>query len=594
MRDANAGRFDPRAASLLLAGGMCLIPFLQPRHFPPLRTFYDEWLAFALGLAAMGLTAVARRNTAARIPALSVWLGLFALTLVVRAFGGHAAYPQSPLLWALYALFAALLVILGHGLATQLGQERVCDTLAAFLLAGAAANSIAGVLQVTGIPPLIDSFVSYLHGPRAIGNVGQANLYANYLALGEASLVYLFARGKIGRMAAIAAGLLLLAGAALAASRSSFLYLGYFALLGWVALRRNEGAPARRLCNASIVLAVSGLLLQWLVPAGLNALGVTIDSGFHRSAPAEGAFAQDTYSGQRLLAWELAWQLFAAAPWIGVGPGEFSGAGFVHGLPVEMAGGEIWSSPHNLLLQLLAETGLAGAVPVVAGVLIWARRSAGDFLRAPNPAIWWVAACTGVGIMHALLEYPLWYAHFLAVTALVMGVGASSGLQMRPRAVRTLLAASAVAGTAALAVTLKDYVRFDLASPVFAGRSLAPDAEVLADRATLRELRHGLLAPHVEPWLFLALPLDGDGLAEKIAIGERVLRVWPSSQIVSRQCVYLALAGRDKEALALLAQGLKASAAQRAKIARIIADAPLAARSVLQPALGSGPQPAPG
>lgn len=586
MSDANASRLDPRSASLALAGAMCVIPFLQSRHFPPIRTFYDEWLAFSLGLAAMGAAAVAHREARVRIPALSLWTGLFALMLILRALSGQSAYLQSPLLWGFYALFAALLVTLGQDFATQLGQERTCDTLAAFLLFGALANSIAGVLQVTGIPPPIDAFVSYLHGKRAVGNVGQANLYANYLALGAASLVYLFARGKVGWPAASAAGLLLLAAATLAASRSSFLYLGYFALLGWIALRRNESAAARRLGNASIVLAITGLLLHWLVPALLTILGYTIEDGFSRNTPAQGTSAQETSSGLRLLVWGLAWRMFETAPWFGAGPGEFAGAAFVHGMPVELASGDIWASPHNLILQLLSETGLAGTVPVVAGLLLWVRRSGGKFLRAPTPAIWWVVACVGVELTHALLEYPLWYAHFLALTALLMGVGASGGITLRALAARMVYAASALAGVVALAVTLQDYLRFELASPVSTGRSMAPDSEVLADRATLHGLGHGLLAPRTEVWLFLALPLESDGLDGKLALGERVLRVWPSSQVVSHQAVFLALAGRDDAARALLTKGLKASTTQREKIAAIIATAPQAARSVLQPALG--------
>jgi hypothetical protein len=38
--------------SLLLAGFMCLLPFLIPYHQLPLRSFYPEWLAAALGLIA--------------------------------------------------------------------------------------------------------------------------------------------------------------------------------------------------------------------------------------------------------------------------------------------------------------------------------------------------------------------------------------------------------------------------------------------------------------------------------------------------------------------------------------------------------------
>ena len=582
MRGTHTSTVDLRGASLMLAGAMCFIPFLQPRHMPPIRTFYDEWLAFSFGLTAMGLIALARRNTAAQMPALSFWLGLFALTLVARGLGGNAAYPQLPFLWALYALFAAFLVLLGHDLAMQSGRERVCDTLAAFVLFGALANSIAGVLQVVGIPPAIDSFISYLNGKRAFGNIGQPNLYANYLTLGVASLVYLFARGKIGITMAIAAALFLLPAAALSASRSYLLYLGYLVLLGRIALLRYEVAFGRRICISTIALAIAGALLQSLVPAVLDAAGFTIE---RVASPDDWTSGVDASTGLRLIVWQLAWQLFVAAPWLGVGPGEFSGAGFALGLPIELASDLIWTSPHNVALQLLAEAGLVGAVPIAIGLLYWANGSTRETWRGQSPAMWWVMACVGVEIMHSMLEFPLWYAHFLAITALLMGIGAGTGIRIRPYVTKILLASGVLGGILILAVTARDYARFDLAIPASAGLSLAPESRAIDDRAILRDLRNGLLAPRVELMLFLALPFEGAGLAEKIAIGERVLRVWPSSEVVGRQSVFLALAGRDEAAVALLARGLNASKVQRKKIAAVIVASPPAARSVLRPTL---------
>ena len=51
----------------------------------------------------------------------------------MRAVGGEATYLQSSALWACYAIFAALMLALGHDLSNAVGKERVAvaisDTL---------------------------------------------------------------------------------------------------------------------------------------------------------------------------------------------------------------------------------------------------------------------------------------------------------------------------------------------------------------------------------------------------------------------------------------------------------------------------------
>lgn len=574
---------DARRAALLVAGCMCVIPFLQPRHSSPIGVFYDEWLAFAFGLAAIALAAAQKRR-ALSVPALAVFLGLFALVLSARALFAPSAYPQSAFMWGLYAFFAACVVILGRDLADHFGRQRVCDLLAAALLAGAVANSIAGMLQVAGIPPRLDPYISHLHGTRAIGNVGQANLYANYLALGEASLIYLFARGRLSGVAAAGCGTLLVVGAGLAASRSYLIFLGIFALLAYATAHRNEAADVRRLARAAFAIVTGAICAQWLVPIGIDALGIQNSHGFSRqSAGADPGILQDAAANLRLVAWRLAMRLFVSAPWIGVGPEEFAGAAFSTGLPRELAGGELWTSPHNMVLQLLAETGLPAALLVTTGLLAWLRTSAGEFLQTRDVAMWWVLACVGVELVHALLEYPLWYAHFLAVTALVMGVGARGNPFPGQGALRAGLAGSALAGAVMLGIHLAEYVRFDLASPVAAGRSLAPDPEVARDRQSLAQLSRGLLASRAELWLFQAFPLDSADLERKVAVGNRVMRFWPSRNVIMRQSIFLALSGRDREATTLLAHGIQTYGLPTKSMSATLSAAPHGAQQVLRP-----------
>src|SRR5258708_27111268 len=88
------------------------------------------------------------------------------------------------------------MIWLGAQLTAELGIARVATVLATFLLAGALANSLAGVLQFYGRPKLFEDVGAELHGNHAYGNIAQANIYANYLALGESALLVLCLRAR--------------------------------------------------------------------------------------------------------------------------------------------------------------------------------------------------------------------------------------------------------------------------------------------------------------------------------------------------------------------------------------------------------------
>src|SRR5688572_24709366 len=110
-------RLRASGVALLMAGAMCLVPFLQPRHMPPLRAFYDEWLAFALGFASLAIFGLSRRDTNVVVPLPALFLGGFAILLGGRAYLLQPAYFQSALVWMIYATFAGLMLTLGRGLA---------------------------------------------------------------------------------------------------------------------------------------------------------------------------------------------------------------------------------------------------------------------------------------------------------------------------------------------------------------------------------------------------------------------------------------------------------------------------------------------
>src|SRR6266853_1968645 len=250
------------AVSLLLAGDLCLLPFLLPYHQQPIPSFFPEWLAAALCIVAALTLLVGRGVTAVSFVSLPVparWLIVFAVFLAVQAASGGHVYSQLPLVAALYVLYAVLTIWLGAQLTAALGIERVATVLAAFLLIGALANSLAGVIQFYGRPRLLEDVIAELRGSgRAYGNIAQANLYTNYLALGEGALLFLWLRARVRTAYALPALALLLWGSALSGSRGALLYAFWYAALGLLATR--DGEQARRLRFAAYGVAVLALV----------------------------------------------------------------------------------------------------------------------------------------------------------------------------------------------------------------------------------------------------------------------------------------------------------------------------------------------
>jgi O-antigen ligase len=546
------------ATSLLLAGSLCLLPFLLPYHQQPFLSFFPEWLAIALGTAA-ALAVLARRGVLpVSLPAPGRWLTAFALFLAVQAASGRQAYPQLPLLAALYVLYAVLMIWLGAQLTAVFGIERVATVLAAFLFIGALTNSLAGVIQFYGRPRLLEDVIAELHGSgRAYGNIAQANLYANSLALGEGALLFLWSRARVRTAYALPALALLLLGSALSGSRGALLYAFWYAALGLLAMRVQDGEEARRLRFAAYGVAVLALAAHFAVPwlDDLLHLGPTGERTLDRILASPGENVEP-----RLQAWLVALRAFAGAPLAGVGIGEFAGAAFELGLDPSLTRlGEVWTSPHNLPLHLLAETGLVGAVLVLGALCAWWWQAARRYGTDREAASWWILAAVGIEMIHSLTEFPLWSAHFLGMTALLMGAGAriETGSPALSRTGWIAPAAICASLSLALGIALRDYMRLDVTRITGTSVTLAAAAQAHRDTEIMRELTHGLMAPLAELWIVIGAPLDRSDLAGKLAMSERVARYWPAHAVVARRAVFLALDGKAEKARSLLARALE-------------------------------------
>ncbi|TIC86241.1 O-antigen ligase family protein [Crenobacter intestini] len=194
----------------------------------------------------------------------------------------------------------------------------------------------------------------------------------------------------------------------------------------------DEGAALARMAVAlgfAIVLIALCQLFTSQINAGLSLLGLPVDlqSG-------AGRFTDGGFGARRWIEWQKAWQVFVAHPLTGVGLGGYA----AQSVALEPAFAGEWTESwlfahcHSIVLQLLAETGLTGTLAVAAALmwafLPWFRRQniGADALLVLGLAL--------VLLGHSLLEYPLWYASFLMVFAVLVGVSPAAGWALPVRA----------------------------------------------------------------------------------------------------------------------------------------------------------------
>jgi hypothetical protein len=243
--------------------------------------------------------------------------------------------------------------------------------------------------------------------------------------------------------------------------------------------------------------------------------------------------------GVRGFLWQNAWQMFFSHPLLGVGFDSFA---------YEMVGQFQKINPwgvdqyaHNVVLQLLAVSGLAGTLAVGWPLLAFVRRQWRLEFTLEAFVAW---GMLGIFLIHSMLEQPLYYAYFLGIAAYVAGALDSPARAFTPN--KALRASASLLLALSLCLLLK--TAFDFAALVRYAYSETPPEPTERAQA-LRDLRQNsffaALTELAAPEVFVA----GDApAAEKIALNLRVLRFAPVAETEYRHAALLAEAGRLPEA----------------------------------------------
>lgn len=547
---------SPLNVSLTFVALMFFLPFVIMIHNLPIPSFYSEWIAGLLGLLAIGSLLSSKSLPHIRLPQISiVFLGLSAIVIVQWLMGLLHSTPFA-LLVISYLIWAFLLTILGNHLRKELGWEKVVTPLAIFLVIAGFVNAGVVVLQIVVHTGGEISFLPYL---SSFGTLSQPNHFSSFCALAIASTIYLYIKGKFSTSFLLLILTWFLMMLAFSGSKSSWIYLTALLTLAFITqvltIRQNKvSTETRGLLQISIlVLPLFSLVLlfiNYITPDGIVNL------------PTERFIANANLPSHRLLIWVDSLHLFLQSPWLGIGIGNMRLESFLlQDTPTTFASNSIHENAHNLFLHLLTEMGVGALLIVIAGLTLWIR---GFKWRELNLESWWLITLLAILGIHSMLEYPLWYAYFLGIAAVLLGAGdekiitftssekpVSNSNYKYALVIRTILVIFLSLGIVNLYSLF--LANLKLENAVYRSTNIQSKKP---DNDLEWVYRYSLLSPYAEVMFALSTVIDHENIDSKIALNQSAMRFRPLSKLSYQHALLLKLKGNHDEAIKLLDRSL--------------------------------------
>ncbi|WP_287877450.1 O-antigen ligase family protein [Aquitalea sp.] len=303
--------------------------------------------------------------------------------------------------------------------------------LAAVVLLTSLVQALIAYAQFFGLARYFHGFIVYAmpQDRQIFGNFGQRNQFANFMAWGVISACYLYAIGSLRKVAFGSVLVLIVLTMTWSGSRTVIVYAaGMFVLAAYWYGRAKSDAVVKRMSQAVLISVVLIILLQLFSHqlVGLlrfSGIPVEANSGFDR-------FMEAGFGARRRVEWTKAWMIFKEHPWFGVGLGGYAYGSVWYeafaGLP-KVPESVLFTNCHNLIFQLLAETGLVGCGVVLAGLYF----SLTPYLKRGNQSAenLFLLVIAMVLLGHSMLEYPLWYMPFCGMLVFVCAMSPAAALK---------------------------------------------------------------------------------------------------------------------------------------------------------------------
>lgn len=391
---------------MLLAAIFIALAWLLPVHYRPWVTYSGEALAF-LALLALGLSFFQQKI---QIPKITLPLLLLAVVPMLQLWTGQQFFFSKALMGSCYVIGFWFAIVLAYNLCLNGKRSEVFGHFSELVLCVAVCSGVIAIFQWLTIDQYFPGLMADLRSGRPYANFAQPNNMATFLILGLMAALYLYESKKINSKWLIPSTFILLFAIALSQSRTSWVAL--LCIVIYMAYQHYRGYLQ---IKWSVILAciVTFIVSLMAIPHISGLFAEALDAPIKAVDLARRA----TGDMSRVAIWNQMLHAILQQPLWGYGWHQTSVA---YATISDTVQGPVWiKSAHNFVLDFILWNGLVIALPFLSYVAYWVLQ-----LNKQVNSLESVVAMLMLGAIavHAMLEFPLFYAYFLLPFGFLMGV----------------------------------------------------------------------------------------------------------------------------------------------------------------------------
>ncbi|WP_289000630.1 O-antigen ligase family protein [uncultured Psychrobacter sp.] len=452
----------------------------------------------------------------------AMWLSLLGVILI-QPLVNIVIYPDSLIFTVGALVFVSLLSVTVYQVEDKATFTR---TLSWFIWIGALLTFFTQLAQLLQWTFLFHNLVYPVPaGGRPVSNLVQPNQAAFVYAMGIAAACYLqdIKITSQSRWVLVFFGLSVLilgSGIGISASRGGII-LGLAAIIGYYLL--NERSLKSRLTTAAlfIVLGVVGYVLGSYLLSSYSPTPTAIDKI---------ATTTQSLRGAQL---EQALLIFQDNPLFGIGWGNFSTSALIYAEQLPWV--SMTDHSHFIVSNIASELGILGLLIFIPFIYIIYK----NIRLRLQPSSAFVLSILGVITLYSFSEFPLWYFYFLMLFAVFLALAdikISDVVQISLKRIFTALL------VVIMLLSVYYYQAFMSYNKVADLTTLEISDEQKLALVTELNTPYGF-TQYKEYLLYHSLSVSSEQLDEKIAIGERVVSLFPAPYLMMQQGLLYGLKG---------------------------------------------------